>query len=292
MKHFNFSMEDSDITNTEATPDTSKTIHEKEYVFYVRIANFKQLENATHAEKQEQWEVKIPRTDLNKSEGKLRVRKITSSTGEVKYELTLKNKTKEGDIETTLLATEELFTQVAFLAESGMRKDRYTFPIDGSDMKFEVDVYPDGKAGYYAWAKIDLEVKSALDKLPELPIEVEEVITPNDAITEEGKTKVEELYQMFFLIPNKYQTPEDISNNNSSTDISESDAEDTPEENQDTTDDTESSDSDDSNSDNEDTNTHDNQDSESNDNEENNESESEDKTEESDNEDGESDQAS
>lgn len=185
--------------------DSPKTILEQEYVFYVRITNFKQLENAAHAEKHEQWQIKIPSTDDNAGSGSIRARKVTSSDGSISYELTTKSKTKKGNIETTVPTTEENFTQIAFMANSGMRKDRYTFPIPNSDLSFEVDVFPDGKAGYYTWAKIDLEVKSPLSSFPELPIQVEEIITPQDAETPEGQEEVSRLFDTFFLLKNKYK---------------------------------------------------------------------------------------
>ena len=185
--------------------DSPKTILEQEYVFYVRITNFKQLENAAHAEKHEQWQIKIPSTDDNAGSGSIRARKVTSADGSISYELTTKSKTKKGNIETTIPATEENFTQIAFMANSGMRKDRYTFPIPNSDLSFEVDVFPDGKAGYYTWAKIDLEVKSPLSSFPELPIQVEEIITPQDAETPEGQEEVSRLFDTFFLMKNKYK---------------------------------------------------------------------------------------
>lgn len=185
--------------------DSPKTILEQEYVFYVRITNFKQLENAAHAEKHEQWQIKIPSTDDNAGSGSIRARKVTSADGTISYELTTKSKTKKGNIETTVPATEENFTQIAFMANSGMRKDRYTFPIPNSDLSFEVDVFPDGKAGYYTWAKIDLEVKSPLSSFPELPIQVEEIITPQDAETPEGQEEVSRLFDTFFLLKNKYK---------------------------------------------------------------------------------------
>ena len=185
--------------------DSPKTILEQEYVFYVRITNFKQLENAAHAEKHEQWQIKIPSTDDNAGSGSIRARKVTSADGTISYELTTKSKTKKGNIETTVPTTEENFTQIAFMADTGMRKDRYTFPIPNSDLSFEVDVYPDGKAGYYTWAKIDLEVKSPLSSFPELPIQVEEIITPQDAETPEGQEEVSRLFDTFFLLKNKYK---------------------------------------------------------------------------------------
>ena len=234
LRHFNFSQE-SDVVSTQADNDTNtaKTIREKEYTYYVRISNFKQLENASHAEKHEQWQALIPKNDLNAGEAHIRARKITSSSGEVQYELTLKSKAKnDSKIESTVIANEQIFTQIAFIADYGMRKDRYTFPIEGSNLKWEVDVYPDGKAGYYTWAKVDLEIKENIDKVPELPIEVEEVITPNDALTPEGKAKVDGLFKTYFLLQNKYKPLDKLESKPQSG--SPSDSEEKPSENTDT----------------------------------------------------------
>ena len=207
-KYFNMSFEDHDdspdIVNTEADKAESTTVREKECVTYIRIMNFKQLGKAKHREEQLQWQVSIPKTDLNASEGTIRVRKTTTKDGKVSYDLTLKNKGKDGSkLETTLPCTEEAFTQLAFLAENGMDKHRYCFPIEGTDMCWEIDVYPDGKAGYYTWGRAELEVKGDIDKLPELPIEVEEVITPEEA--QQDDSKVRQLFETYFLKKNMYK---------------------------------------------------------------------------------------
>ena len=261
LRHFNFSQEDSDVVSTQADSDTStaKTIREKEYTYYVRISNFKQLENASHAEKHEQWQALIPKNDLNAGEAHIRARKITSSSGEVQYELTLKSKAKnDSKIESTVDVNEQIFTQIAFIADYGMRKDRYTFPIEGSNLKWEVDVYPDGKAGYYTWAKIDLEIKDNLDKVPELPIEVEEVITPNDALTPEGKARVDKLFDTYFLMQNKYKPLDKLESKPQSG--SPSDSEEKPSEDEVNNTDTSGNDSNQDTDDSADTDTQDNQD--------------------------------
>lgn len=263
LRHFNFSQE-SDVVSTQADNDTNtaKTIREKEYTYYVRISNFKQLENASHAEKHEQWQCLIPRNELNAGEAHLRARKITSSSGEVQYELTLKSKAKnDSKIESTVDVNEQIFTQIAFIADYGMRKDRYTFPIEGSNLKWEVDVYPDGKAGYYTWAKIDLEIKDNLDKVPELPIEVEEIITPNDALTPEGKQRVDKLFDTYFLMQNKYKPLDKLESKPSEDEVNNTDtsgSDDSADDNQDNQDESTPEESDNSN--NEDTSSQDDSD--------------------------------
>lgn len=211
MKHLTISFEDSVV---ETTPDTeSTTIKEKEYVVYFRTLDFKQLQNAKHAIKQRQWQFYVPKTDDNAGSGKIRVRELISHDGNTKYEFTIKSEVKDGNIESSIECSKEMFIQIAFLADSGMYKHRYEFPIENSNLKWEIDVYPDGNGGYYPWGRAELEVKEELTELPKLPIEVEEIITPEEASTEEGKVKVKELFSKFFLKKNKYlptTVPEEI----------------------------------------------------------------------------------
>ena len=207
-KHFKVSMEndstDTDIVNSESDPVESSTIREKEICLYIRLLDFQQFKKASHAEHHEQWEVKIPKTDSNASEGKIRVRRIQARYGKVSFEITIKNKGKEGSyIESTLPCTEEVFTQIAFLAENGMKKQRYTFPIANTDMQWEIDLYPDGKEGFYTWARAELEIKGDLESIPELPIQAEETITPEEA--KQDDSRVRELFERYFLRKNKYR---------------------------------------------------------------------------------------
>lgn len=203
MKHFNISTEDNDIVNTNKDSAVD-TIKEKEYIVYFRTLDFKQLENATHAEKQTQWTVFVPKDECNASDGKIRVRETIDINGKTEYSLTIKNKVKDGNIESTLSTSKEVFTQVAFLAKEGSKKHRYIFPIEGSSLQWEIDVYPDGNGGYYPWGRAELEVKEELSQLPQLPISVEETIMPEEAATEEGKNKVKDLFDKFFIVPNPY----------------------------------------------------------------------------------------
>ena len=206
-KHFKVSMEDNtdtDIVNSESDPVESSTIREKEICLYIRLLDFQQFKKASHAEHHEQWEVKIPKTDNNAGEGKIRVRRIQARDGKVSFEITIKNRGKDGSyIESTLPCTEEVFTQIAFLAENGMKKQRYTFPIENTDMQWEIDLYPDGKEGFYTWARAELEIKGDLESIPELPIQAEETITTEEA--KQDDSRVRELFERYFLRKNKYR---------------------------------------------------------------------------------------
>lgn len=188
---------------------------ETEHVFYVFINNFDQLKSATSKIHQEQWEVKLPRTEKNATSGSLRVRKVVEEGQPVQYCLTTKlllNEDGDKD-EVTTETSADMFTHLAFLSPGGMIKDRYTFPIEGSELVWEVDMFlkPDGT--YHNWAKIDLEVKDRNEPIPEqFPVQFSQIIKGGYQQQSEAEAKkISELYSNFFLTPNKYRHVEALS---------------------------------------------------------------------------------
>lgn len=142
---------------------------EKEYVFYAKLDDFDILKDATHSEFQEQWSLKIDKSADNYCSGRIRIRK-TVANGEVTYVQTIKTpitspvNTGYGDdvavpdasqnmLEVAINASEDAFAQFKLIADQGMIKTRYVFPINGTDLKFEVDAFhlPDGKMS--EWVK-------------------------------------------------------------------------------------------------------------------------------------------
>lgn len=181
---------------------------ESELVFYGKIVNLKELENAEKVEKQEQYEIKIPKTKDNAVAGRIRVRKTTCN-GKVSYEITTKTKLPDGSNYEANAATDAAnFVQFKYMAESGMIKDRYIFPIEGykEKVKWEVDVYRTRDDVVQEWVKIDLEVKDKdihLDQVPEFPIELSNIITNQEGDrTEEEETILRTLYDTVFTIRN------------------------------------------------------------------------------------------
>lgn len=186
-----------------------KAIREKEFTVFARILNFSQLKQANRAEIQEQYIIPIEKTEENAGQGAIRVRKITARNGRSRYELTTKNKMDVGDnIEVTVPTTKENFIQFKVLSTVSMLKHRYTFKIKGSDKKWEVDVVPDGNGSYYPWARCEIEVDDLNDKnVPELPLEVEELILPPELgklSQEEYDEKTKPIMDRFFTSGNPY----------------------------------------------------------------------------------------
>lgn len=186
-----------------------KAIREKEFTVFARILNFSQLKKANRAEIQEQYIIPIDKTEENAGQGAIRVRKITARNGRSRYELTTKNKMDVGDnIEVTVPTSKENFIQFKILSTVSMLKHRYTFKVKGDDKKWEVDVVPDGNGSYYPWVRCEIEVDDLNDKnVPELPLEVEELILPPELgklSQEEYDEKTKPIMDRFFTSGNPY----------------------------------------------------------------------------------------
>lgn len=227
----------------EEIENVGKAVREKEHTVYARILDFSQLKKADKAEIQEQHVIPVERTEENRGSGKIRIRKVTSRSGDVRYELTTKSDVKEGKIEVTVPTTEENFIQFKVMASVSMFKHRYTFTDEGGGLKWEVDAVPDGNGGYYPWVRAEIEVKDLKDKVPEFPIKTEEIIYPpelSETTEEEYKEKTDKLNSRFFVKGNVYL---DDNNTQNQTELKgdvdkvvetkpESDAEDTPDANE------------------------------------------------------------
>jgi hypothetical protein len=192
----------------EETSD-GKPFNEIEHVIYGRITDFNQLKEASSMETQEQWEVRIPKTDKNAGKGSIRVRKTTIAGGDPVYVVTTKIPTNgEGDkLELALPSNEDNFLQFKYLAEQGMVKNRYHFPIVGTDMVWEVDVFPKEGGGYHEWCKIDLEVKNRETPIPELPLVLENIILPEGfgrQDSEKAAALITQIYEKCFITQNEF----------------------------------------------------------------------------------------
>ena len=153
-----------------------KANREIEYEYYGKLIDLSQLDKASSKEHHEQWEFKIPKTENNAGKGRIRVRKTIKNDGTIEYVNTTKSILEKSNdrIELSIPTTEDGFKQFRILSDTGMIKDRYMFPVD--DYVFEVDMFlkPDGT--YHEYCKIDLEVKSKTENIPEIPIKLEDLI--------------------------------------------------------------------------------------------------------------------
>lgn len=201
------SMEDETSQATEA-----KTEVELEHVFYGRLTDFSALEKAASKVHQEQWTIKAESTDAMLYGGGVRARKITSADSEEPcYVICIKNfeKGKRGVLENEFEVSADAFEQIKRIAERGMIKTRYSFPIEGTDYCWEVDVF-EGPNGPHEWVKVDLEVDSVDFEIPELPIVLEGLIRDNPAQrTEEQQRLISELQERYMTVANQYTVKEE-----------------------------------------------------------------------------------
>ena len=188
-----------------------KARREIEHTFFGKLENKELLTTAKGMEHQEQWEIKLEKTEKNAAGGKWRIRKTVVDGQDPEYVLTCKTAGKEeGSIEVGVAVTEAMFTQFKMMAEQGMIKDRYFFPVEGSELVWEVDMFfkkgsQPGSKDYEDWCKIDLEVPSLEMALPPLPEGFSEMITaPYGKRTEAEELKVRSLFQNEFLLPNVF----------------------------------------------------------------------------------------
>lgn len=165
---------------------------EKEYVWYGRLTNPEELQKAAKQETQKQSSVKG-------KGGTIRVRE-TVAMGQLRFTLTAKAYSGRGDAEeVSLPVSKDLHEVFKAIAGESMDKIRYTFPIEGTELKWEVDVFIDAQGNPKDWVKIDLEVPAATNEFPPLPITLADMIFGgNEEYTPEQKAKLDQLYSTVF----------------------------------------------------------------------------------------------
>lgn len=195
------------VVDAATEPEQKKLKKEKELVFYGKLVSFAELKTKA-AEYQEQYEVKIEKTEKNAVGGRIRIRKTVKGDKEPKFVLTTKTKLPDGsEYESDCKTTEENFIQFKYFCEGGMIKDRYSFPVEGyKGLKWEIDVFTGTNGLFHEWVKIDLEMEDEnieLANLPPFPVQLTDVITnQNGQRTPEEEAIVRTLYDTVFRTPN------------------------------------------------------------------------------------------
>ena len=165
-----------------------KTRIEDELTIYVLVNDIHDIKSlATETEEHEQWKLKL---------GEDKVSARIRLTDKVDYEFTIKEKTKfrTANHETSQPITEDTFEALRRQAYDGRKKTRYVIPIEGSDRKWEVDVFKTPAGDTSLWVKVDYEFNGkGSSKLPEIPFPYTEIIIPD---LEEGReADVERLWK-------------------------------------------------------------------------------------------------
>lgn len=194
---------------------------ERERMMFGLIKDIGDLKKAPVKIQQTQFEIKIPKSDKNALGGKIRVRRSMplnsdNTPGEVTYTLTVKTELANNDensvagelrfLEVNSPTTEEMYKTFQYLAEGGMNKIRYEFPIEGTDLKWEFDIFPGPDGKPQPWCKIDLEVPDGgLTEQPPFPIEMERIISSKpESQSEEEKVILDTLFSTVFKFTNPH----------------------------------------------------------------------------------------
>lgn len=205
------------MISNEAEDMSGRTSAEVERVLYARLADFEFLKGSNGADHQEQWSVKVPKTDENAGSGSIRVRKsinLREPSAPIQYVLATKLDigNRGSSAETPEPSTSDQFKIFKYMGNKGMIKDRYYFDIPNSDLKWEVDCFPKEGGLYHEWVKIDLEKWPRGKALPQLPMDTLEIIDGSPGyLSDENKAKVSELYETIFLTKNELQPLMDYS---------------------------------------------------------------------------------
>ncbi len=196
-KKLDISKYDSPVVSAEGISDA---VEEIEYDFYIKVDDFDQLASAKSMVEQEQWNIPFIKTSIT---AEVRVRKCVCPTGTT-FELTNKINIDglDGKWELERDIERHHFEEIKALSKQGMTKNRYYYPINGTDMVWEVDVFFDDKGKPIPWVKIDLEVHSRLSAadIPPLPITGSQVImAQRGERTAEEEALVNKLYKQTYV---------------------------------------------------------------------------------------------
>lgn len=196
-------VKDESVKQTEDAPtnqpdkvEDGKTAVEKEFDYWARVLDFSQFKEAESVEKIKDYVSIQEVDDTHPVKSKTRVRRIESKEG-VKYELTIKvGNDVTQRMENTTKITEDTFNIMA-QANSQYVTNKHRYHYQNEDGNWVVDLFPNGKGGYYEWAHVEVEVKELPEKAPGLPIKAEEIIYPkgqNTKLTDEEATaKIKEI---------------------------------------------------------------------------------------------------
>lgn len=198
-----------------------KTVKEIEYMFYARLEDISALLAASEMMIQTQWGLWYEKGDASAASGSVRQRRnsfhmlqrdgtLMNVRRMMEYIITTKVKTKDGHAqETSIRSSVDMFESFQYLADSGMLKHRYVIPIEGTELKWEVDMFVQPgehytTPKYLPWCKIDLEVPSLDTPIPEYPKGFLDMFnTKGDGLSEDQQKVVADMKQ-YLSLPNPH----------------------------------------------------------------------------------------
>lgn len=160
---------------------------EKEVTAYVLLKDLYDVTSiADSSETHEQWQLTV---DSKTASARIRL------TDGVEYSHTVKEKT---DRPFESIETEQEIEKTFFevmrrnFGKNGYLKTRHNINIEGTDRKWEVDVFKKENGEPSLWVKLDYEFGEGETKMPEIPFDYADIIIPD---IEEGRDhEVDELW--------------------------------------------------------------------------------------------------
>lgn len=160
---------------------------EREYVAYVRVTDWSWVDTAPHRETHEQWVLDYGHPTIS---GRLRLINKRRYTECVKEKI--KGLVEAYECEFDI--SKDAFEMKKKMAKFGVLKERFTFPIPGSKLKWEVDVFQAKAGGRSEWVKVDLEYTSKNTEIPEFPFPVNEVLIVTENMSPELESTINLLW--------------------------------------------------------------------------------------------------
>lgn len=167
-----------------------KTELEVEFTIYAELQDLRVLQQAVTKEVQQQVNISLD-TDTE-------IRQRIRSINDKRWILTTKEPAERGfgNLETECDISKDMFgTLMRATKEKLVVKTRYFFPIAGTNLQWEVDVFHTKAGSEHPWVKIDLEVPNLEMEIPPLPFQVSSIIyADSDDLTIAEKRKISKLW--------------------------------------------------------------------------------------------------
>lgn len=156
---------DFDITSLKMEDINGEKHIEREYTAYVEVPNFNWIDDAPQMELHEQWNIGLKDDSVRQ-----RIRLINKRRYTMAVKQPLRGEAGYYECEQDISA--DMFELLKLGGEQGFLKERFNFPIDGTNLKWEVDVFKSRAGGRHPWVKVDLEYHSINDPIPDFPFPI------------------------------------------------------------------------------------------------------------------------
>lgn len=164
---------------------------ELELTMYVHMSDLNDLTRAVSKEVHEQYDTPL--------ETETKVRQRIRGVNDKRWLLTVKSPLptgQPGNYETEVDISRDMFSLLrAATPKDGYVKERYFFPIIGTDMVWEIDVFRNNGGTQHEWVKVDLEFTDTTMEVPTLPFKTKAIIySDSDDVTQAERNWIDQLW--------------------------------------------------------------------------------------------------